>query len=147
MQLHLYPSEILDGIKEDVTKVKGNNDTYFVIKKNLELANWNMVIFISNSGIQAQFKWVYILGLAFGIGGLITTIIMFFSLSRWIIRPFKNMVALMKRVQRGNLDAQMDVHGKDEIAQIGMALNSMISHLNELIDREYRAQLTYVIPS
>lgn len=134
-------SEMLDQIAHEQTTVKGNKDSYFVIQKKLELANWKMVVLISNSGIQSQFIWVYVIGITFGIGGLIVTIIMFSSLSKWIIQPFRKMVNLMKMVQKGNFNAQMEIHGKDEIAQLGAALNSMISHLNELIDNEYRAQL------
>jgi two-component system sensor histidine kinase YesM len=133
---------MLDQFASGKMTIEGENDRFFVIKKKLDLANWNMVVFISNSGIQSQFKWVYIIGCVFGLGGLITTVIVFISLTRWIIRPLKQMVSLTKKVQRGNLNAQMEVHGKDEIAQLGMALNAMISHLNEVIHNEYQAQLT-----
>lgn len=134
-------SGMLEQIADQQTTIKGSKDTYFVIKKKLVQANWHIVVLISNSGIQSQFKWVYITGILFGVGGLILTIIVFFSLSRWIILPFKKMINLMKMVQRGKFNEQMEIHGKDEIAQLGMALNSMISHLNELIDNEYRTQL------
>jgi two-component system sensor histidine kinase YesM len=133
--------DMLNQIAKQQVTVKGKDDSYIVIRKNLDLSHWNIVALISNSAIQAQFKWVYLIGILFGLGGLILTIVVFFSLSRWIINPFKQMISLMKTVQRGKFNAQMEVRGKDEIAQLGTALNSMISHLNEMIDNEYRAQL------
>ncbi|TXK70158.1 sensor histidine kinase [Paenibacillus sp. N3.4] len=107
----------------------------------MEKANWNIVVLISNAAIQSQFYWVNIVGIVFGLGGLFLTVLVFFSLSRWIITPFRKMISLMKAVQRGRFNQQMEIRGKDEIAQLGIALNSMISHLNVLIESEYRAQL------
>jgi two-component system sensor histidine kinase YesM len=137
----ILSKDMLSQIANQQATVKSNDDSYIVIRKNLELSHWNVVALISNSAIQAQFKWVYLIGIVFGLGGLILTVVVFFSLSRWIIKPFKLMISLMKSVQRGKFNAQMEVRGKDEIAQLGTALNSMISHLNEMIDSEYRAQL------
>ncbi|MBP1963389.1 cache domain-containing sensor histidine kinase [Paenibacillus aceris] len=134
-------SKMLDQVASGQMTIKDDNESYIMIQRKLDKANWNIVVLISNAAIQSQFHWVNIIGIVFGLGGLFFTVLVFFSLSRWIIKPFKKMTSLMKVVQRGRFNEQMEIHGKDEIAQLGIALNSMISHLNLLIDSEYRAQL------
>ncbi|UUZ83430.1 histidine kinase [Paenibacillus sp. P26] len=67
---------------------------------------------------------------------------MFFTYSRTILRPFKDMIGVMRQVQHGNLKTRFAVHGQDEVAQLGGALNRMIAQLDELIDSEYRTKLS-----
>jgi len=67
--------------------------------------------------------------------------VLFFILSRWIINPFREMIAVMQKVQSGDLQTRFVVTGNDEVAELGNTLNNMIAQLNQLIDREYKAVL------
>ena len=135
------PPLSLASIHEGHSDMRLSDDTYIIIRKNFSISNWGIVAVISKSAIQSQFQWVYLVGVLFGLGGLALTVILFFSLSHWVINPFKKMVAMMQKVQRGHFDVQVQIKGRDEIAQLGAAFNSMVRHLNETIDREFRAEL------
>lgn len=96
--------------------------------------------FLPNSEIISQLRWLYIIGGLFAVCGLFLTVIVFFLLSKWIIRPFKEIIWTMKKVEKGNLQTRLQVRGTDEVAQIGLAFNRMINQVEELIVREYQAK-------
>ncbi|RXZ83159.1 sensor histidine kinase [Paenibacillaceae bacterium] len=96
--------------------------------------------FLPNSEIINQLRWIYVIGGLFAVGGLLLTVIVFFLLSKWIIRPFKEIISTMKKVEIGLLDTRLQVRGKDEVAQIGLAFNRMINRVEDLIVREYQAK-------
>jgi two-component system sensor histidine kinase YesM len=84
---------------------------------------------------------LYLAGFLFALGGLFLTYSLFYTLSRWIVNPFQQMITVMKKVQRGDMQSRFISHGKDEIAELGDALNNMIVQLGELIEREYKAAI------
>jgi two-component system sensor histidine kinase YesM len=121
--------------------VTGPDDTYRAVVKTMEKSGWSIAVLFSNREFQSKLAWIYRIGLLFAAGGALLTLLLNVSLTRWIVRPFTDMVRVMKKVQHGDLDQRIAIRGRDEIAQLGSALNIMISRLRELIDREYRAEL------
>lgn len=132
---------IQNQIKNNSSIVKGHQDSYVLVAKNIDPANWKIVVLLSNSELTSRVNWMYTIGILFAMGGLCITFILFLLLSQKIVNPFKRMVSVMQKVEQGNLNVQFQGGGKDEIAQLGDALNHMILTLNELINREYRAVL------
>lgn len=122
-------------------KVEDENDTYRVVVKTMQKSGWRIAVLFSDSEFQSQLTWVYIIGAIFAGVGVLLTLFLNISLTHWIVNPFRQMVHIMKKVQRGDLDQRLTIRGKDEIAQLGFTLNNMIIQLKELIDREYRAVL------
>ncbi|NOU94273.1 HAMP domain-containing protein [Paenibacillus sp. LMG 31456] len=116
-------------------------DDYVVVSKNVTQANWNIVVLLDNSELKAKLEGIYMVGLLLAGGGIVLTLLVFFTLSRWIVKPFREMTFVMKRVQKGELHTRFAVRGKDEVAELGKALNTMIDQLKELIDSEYKAVL------
>lgn len=96
--------------------------------------------FLPNSEISSELRWLYIIGVLFAVCGLFLTVTVFFLLSKWIIRPFKEIISTMKKVEIGMLQTRLQVRGTDEVAQIGVAFNRMINQVEELIVREYQAK-------
>jgi two-component system sensor histidine kinase YesM len=142
----LYSSKPLAvGLQEQAWKktadIKLANESYVTISKPILPAQWKLVVLLSNSEITAKARWLYAVGILFAIGGLLLTFVLFFILSRWIIYPFREMIAVMQKVQSGDLQTRFVVTGNDEVAELGNALNNMIAQLNQLIDREYKAVL------
>jgi two-component system sensor histidine kinase YesM len=97
--------------------------------------------FLPNSEIINQLRWIYVIGVLFAVCGLFLTVIVFFLLSKWIIRPFQEIISTMKKVEIGMLQTRLQVRGKDEVAQIGLAFNRMIHQVEDLIVREYQAKI------
>ncbi|WP_094548503.1 cache domain-containing sensor histidine kinase [Petroclostridium xylanilyticum] len=134
-------ADIRSQIQKNAPIIKGEQDSYTLVAKNIEPADWKIVVLLSYSEIASRVRWMYTIGVLFAIGGLFVTFLLFSGLSHGIITPFKKMIEVMKKVEQGNLKIQFQTRGNDEIAQLGNALNNMIFKLNELIDREYRAIL------
>ncbi len=142
----LYSSKPLAAELPEQTWEKNANlklagASYTAISEPILPAQWKLVVLLSSSEIAAKARWLYAVGILFAIGGLSLTFGLFFILSRWIIYPFREMIAVMQKVQRGDLQTRFVVTGNDEVAELGNALNNMITQLNLLIDREYKALL------
>jgi two-component system sensor histidine kinase YesM len=136
-RLALHPEGSTGGLEG----IEYDNESYVTISKPILPAPWKLVVLLSNSEIAAKARWLYAVGILFAIGGLVLTFLLFYVLSRWIIHPFREMIAVMQKVQGGDLQTRFVVTGNDEIAELGNALNNMIAQLSQLIDREYKAVL------
>ena len=132
---------LLAQIVQQSPTLEGTNDSYVSVSKTIASAQWTVVVLLSSSEINAKVRWLYLAGLLFALVGLILTFSLFYTLSRWIVNPFQQMMVVMKKVQNGDLQSRFVGQGKDEIAELGNALNTMIGQLGELIDREYKAAL------
>lgn len=121
--------------------VTGPNDTYRAVEKTMRASGWSIAVLFSNGEFQSKLAPIYRIGALFAAGGIMLTMLLNVSLTRWIVRPFSEMVRVMQRVKRGDLEQRVAVRGRDEIAQLGSVLNMMIAKLKDLIDREYRAEL------
>jgi two-component system sensor histidine kinase YesM len=132
---------MLAQLAEGRQTVEGPDDTYRAVVKTMDTAGWSIAVLFSNREFQSKLSWIYRIGLLFAAGGVLLTMLLNVSLTRWIVNPFTDMVRVMKKVQHGDLDHRFNTRGRDEIAQLGAALNIMISRLREMIDREYRAVL------
>ncbi len=124
---------------ENTTGIKSDGDSYVAVSKVISPSQWKVVVLLSDAEITAKARWLYVSGAFFALGALLVTFALFFALSRWIARPFQEMIAVMKEVQNGDLQARVVVTGSDEVGELGRALNNMIERLNHLIDREYKA--------
>jgi two-component system sensor histidine kinase YesM len=142
----LYANQVLtDSMEKQAadgnSEVIGLNDSYTVVSKSIPTANWKMVVLLSNNDLKSKVWWMYIAGILFALGGLLLALLLFTTLSRWIILPFKQMINVMRKVQNGDLSSRINIQGKDEISHLGLSFNLMISRLEELIDHEYRSKL------
>jgi sigma-B regulation protein RsbU (phosphoserine phosphatase) len=56
-----------------------------------------------------------------------------FALSLTIIRPIEELAINVRKIGKGDLDISIAVEGKDEVAELGNAFNTMVSDLKEYI--------------
>ncbi|WP_313104226.1 methyl-accepting chemotaxis protein [Stutzerimonas nitrititolerans] len=63
------------------------------------------------------------------------TALLAFALTRSIVRPLRLAVSVAETVASGNLSKTVDVHGRDEPAQLLAALKAMQSKLRETLER------------
>ncbi|MEW9050823.1 MAG: histidine kinase [Neobacillus sp.] len=76
--------------------------------------------------------------------GLITLIFVIFAtlyVSFKITAPVKVLIANMKKVEKGEFEADFDSLGNDEIGMLGRHFKLMIEKINELIVREYKLEI------
>ena len=53
------------------------------------------------------------------------------QLSRYIKQPLQDLLHMVEKVQAGDLSVRAHIHGRDEIGQLGAALNGMVDGLRE----------------
>ncbi|HLO18620.1 MAG TPA: sensor histidine kinase, partial [Anaerolineales bacterium] len=134
------PAELQNRNFGDTSTVAAGGDSYAAVSTLISPAQWRLVVLLSNAEVVAKTRWIYVTGILFAVGGLTLTFVLFFILSRWVGRPFQEMIAVMKQVETGNLKTRFKVPGNhDEISELGRALNNMIERINDLIEREYKA--------
>lgn len=138
---HVVPESFVRQITTGQSTIKWENTKYVTVSKTIPKANWKITVLLSYPEIQSKVRWIYLVGIGFAAGGLALTLLLFFQLSKWIINPFQEMIKVVRRVQKGNLNEQISIHGEDEVSQLGVALNTMIVRLKEFINREYKAKL------
>jgi len=127
--------------RESVIQDPASGVAYSPVIKKTASAQWSVAILLSQSEVNSQVQGLYIAGALFAIVGLCLTFLFFSILSRWIMTPFQRMMSAMKQVQEGNLQTSVVIEGRDEIAILGDAFNTMITRLDETIEREYVAVL------
>jgi methyl-accepting chemotaxis protein len=59
--------------------------------------------------------------------------LVYFSVSRFIIKPIKEMEKAANRISSGNLQEMIDITGNDEIAKLGEGINIMALNLKNMI--------------
>lgn len=79
---------------------------------------------------------IYILSLIILIAVLIVT-------ARNIVAPLKKLTAATSELAQGNLDAQINVYGKDEVGQLASAMRSLSTRLHAYID--YIAEISVAL--
>src|SRR5512138_294618 len=114
------PAELQNRNFGDASTVKAGGDSYVTVSTLISPAQWRLVVLLSNAEVVAKTRWIYVTGILFAIGGLTLTFALFFILSRWVERPFQEMIAVMKQVETGDLQARFKVSGsQDEISELG----------------------------
>lgn len=88
---------------------------YKYLYKEIEEIQWNLI----TTGI------IYV----------IITLLLALIFSVRSSEPIIRMMKLMKKAENGNLDVRVDMDRKDEIGQLGLSFNRMISKMKELIDK------------
>lgn len=119
--------------------ISSSSDRYSVVSADVDRSKWMIIVLSPESVIKSHLQRIYWVVSLFAAGGILIATILYFTVTSWIVTPFKRMIHVMKRVQRGDMNTFYPVKGNDEISQLGRNLNTMISTLGELIDREYKA--------
>lgn len=137
---HPVSGETLDQLSGS-HEVTYNNQTYVKVSQTIESSSWVVTSLIPKSHFTDKVQWMHAAGMLFAGAGLVLTLFLFLAYSRKLLTPFREMIGVMRRVQRGDMTKRVDIHGKDEVAELGMALNRMIGRLDEMVISEYRARL------
>lgn len=142
----VFSSEyISDEVKSQILSkkdtVKLDNGYYKIISSSVLKCNWKMVVMFSLSDINSDLTVMYIAGFLFAVCGFVFTLFIFLIFSKRMTEPFNKMILTMNEVKKGNLAVRFKTHGNDEIAQLGQEFNNMLIRIDDLVNREYKANL------
>lgn len=60
--------------------------------------------------------------------------------SRHILKPLSTLLATIKKVESGNMDARVELHSTDEFGSIGESFNQMIDEIRRLYDKNIKKE-------
>ncbi|WP_063563756.1 sensor histidine kinase [Paenibacillus sp. O199] len=128
--------------KSNSSKIDDHGEVYSVTTQHIEKTDWNMVAMVSETEyinriniMQATVTGVYVLVSIF-------SVLLVALLSQRMMKPLRKMMNVMAKVETGNFNVRVPVRGRDEIAILGSSFNLMLSEVNNLLNREYRAVLS-----
>ena len=138
---HDISLDVMAQIEQGGSQITDRNEKYEVVSKSINRVNWKMVVLLSSKEIKLKLKLVYFIGFLFATGMCVFTFLLFSSLARLITKPFKEITNFIVQVEKGNLDINLKMKGRNEISNVAKALDNMVFQLNDYINREYKAAL------
>lgn len=135
------PTEALRQIAGSSSTISYDGEPYVAVSKMVKSSSWKVTSLIPQNRFTDKVRWMHTIGFIFASGGIVLTLFVFLAYSRKLLTPFREMIQVMRHVQRGDMNKRVDIHGKDEVAELGRALNRMISQLDDMIISEYRSKL------
>lgn len=110
-----------------------NGELQYVVYPYFEASGahpFNIVYVISNDQITAAVRHETTSLVLFGLSSLLlTSALTYVLINRIIVKPVRELSRQAKIISDGNLEQQIAVHGNDEIAALGNAVNTMAESL------------------
>lgn len=128
------------GSKNENSTCLLDNNKVIVVYKISSFSKWKMAAFVPESYLIKDAKDIGYLIVFVAIGCVIIGIIVSLVLASHVTSPIKTLVSLMRRVEKGDFDGQIEVKSRDEIGRLASSYNLMLSRLRELIDKIYKEQ-------
>jgi eukaryotic-like serine/threonine-protein kinase len=92
-----------------------------------------------------RIEWVLILS---GLGAVFVAFLLTYAMAGRILRPIRRLVAAANAARGGDYDQRIAVERHDEVGQLGLALDHLLSDLREKRDMEtYVAELSRNLPA
>ncbi|GAA4062583.1 sensor histidine kinase [Amphibacillus indicireducens] len=135
--------EYLDQVpfEEDTQVLKINDDHYQFNQASLNERNLTVISYIPEDVVKRPlgiFKhWVWI----FGVFVVIAIVGYAYYTYRLVHQPLLTLVNAFRKVEKGNLDQQIEQDSSGEFGYIYDRFNKMITRLQNLIDRNYKQTL------
>ena len=92
------------------------------------------------SGFDSFLRDIYIYTSIVGVLALILSLFMVRRLSRSIIKPLISMKDSAAAIASGDYTRKVEVHGEDEVAALGRALNALGNDLSAFVDKTERTE-------
>jgi sigma-B regulation protein RsbU (phosphoserine phosphatase) len=97
-------------------------------KREIDIVTDNTQKFIRQGLTSALLRFIIIFAVS-----AILVVGFSFALSRTITRPIEELAVNVGKIGKGDLESKINVQGKDEIAELGNAFNTMVSELKDYI--------------
>ncbi len=135
--------ELLGSISQNKKTIKSDTDTFYTSIEPVPSTPWELVYLSSKKDVLKQTSTIYYFAVILGSICFAIAFIIFEITSKRVTLPVKNILATMKKLEKGDLSAKVAITTKadDEFAIISNALNNMTVKLSNHIDNEYRAVL------
>jgi two-component system, sensor histidine kinase YesM len=118
-----------------------NHGQFLVVYSITSIDGWKLIKFIPHSQINKLARVNSDISLMIGVAFLILSIGFVMITSNSITKPLQRLSTKMRALGRGDFDAQAEIKGKDEVAQLSRQFNEMVVKINELVNEQYKMKL------
>lgn len=127
------------GAELSMEKKKEGQKEYYITRRKVEGASWQMILMIPKSEYEDQYRSLW-LSAALMIGGMIAVIVlMSYLLSGYYVGRLKKLNAEMTGLESGNLNANLPITTEgDEIEEIYHNFNGMVQEVQRLMQEHYK---------
>ncbi|ACT00332.1 sensor histidine kinase [Paenibacillus sp. JDR-2] len=125
----------------ETTMPQLDHTDYSVLTKPIRLPDANLVSMTPNSVMMMHWtksRNVFLVILAVSVTILAASA---YLMAVFLMRRIKQILAGIRKIQKGDFDIEIPVHGEDEIDMVGHNINVMAYKINELIERVYKTEI------
>ncbi|MDY6304025.1 MAG: ATP-binding protein [Succiniclasticum sp.] len=94
------------------------------------------------SGFGGILRNIYIFTAIVGLVALLISLFMVRHLTKLIVKPLLSMKDATVAIAKGNYSVKVDVHGEDEVAELGLAINHLSEELSSYLGKLARMEKT-----
>ncbi|MGG4146740.1 sensor histidine kinase [Paenibacillus algorifonticola] len=124
-----------DHIKESGLEIKKDGQTFLTFSYKIEEYGWKIIQMVPVEALTKDNKIIInVTAIVFLISFLFTGIL-WYLVSRNIVRPIKHLISTMKELRGSNLDVKVKVTSTDEIGLLSVTYNYMIQRINALFNQ------------
>ncbi|WP_054023795.1 sensor histidine kinase [Bacillus sp. FJAT-28004] len=113
----------------------------FLVKKKIVQANWTVYCFVPAALVYQNAGSIINATLIVILACIVSLLIIISIFSKTFIKRIFSLNAIMKRVEWGELDLQVQSEARDEIGELTNRFGKMLNRLNEQIDESYRSKI------
>jgi len=121
--------------ERDVIEIDG--EKYMLKAFKSSLVGWTYINLLSYSEILKEIKNINNITYIFVIVSLVLSLILSGYLARTILKPLYKMEQFASKIEKGMLDAKLDIKSYKEFNHLANVLNKMIVELKEMIRKNY----------
>ncbi|HBE79422.1 MAG TPA: hypothetical protein DDW65_16855, partial [Firmicutes bacterium] len=105
------------------------------------VSGWKIVALTPTAVLTHNINSIGLVILMVCLGCYILMLVFSSYITSIITNPLQQLLASIKKVQKGDLTQQVNFSSEDEIGQLGRGYNAMIVDIKDLIDRVYKLQI------
>ncbi|WP_160308909.1 cache domain-containing sensor histidine kinase [Paenibacillus sp. DMB20] len=119
---------------KDYSFIKINGEDKLLKLYSFEKAHWSIVNILDKSIVTSDADQFLKLSLAFLFGSIAFFLVFILWFFRDILRPLQNLIRAMRKVEKGNFQAEVKADGRGEIRRLGYSFNRMVSQIKDLME-------------
>lgn len=130
-----------NGDRDGVYFDDSDGERRMYVSETLEYSGWNLAVSIPAEQIEEPIQSIRYASIASGALTLLFALWISYRLGRSITRPIQILKNGMRQTKQGNWLHVPVLRTKDELEDLTINYNAMVTQLSELMESEYRAQL------
>lgn len=129
------------SVDEFLQRKDNENFPYFIVSNILEETGWRIYVYRPEIIIQYSVLPVIMISIGIAVVAVAFSVFMLIILTRSLIKRIVELKDIMRKVEEGDLQIQMDSESDDEIGKLIRGFNKMIAKIRNLIEQVYEGQL------